>query len=97
MVRVLFVGAALLVALGVMLASLWARGVPVRAAIKMAIFGAGFVVSVKMVLGGYLAFQAEEGPAMVEVVGFYGSIGLALFFGWATFSLWRSATSRPDA
>ena len=97
MVRVLLVGAALLVAVGAILAQLWARGVPVRAAIKMAAFGAGFVVSVKMILGGYLALQAEAEPAMVEVVGFYGSIGLALFFGWATLSLWRRETSRPDA
>ena len=97
MVRTLLVGAALLVAVGAILAQLWARGVPVRAAIKMAVFGAGFVVSVKMMLGGYLALQAEAEPAMVEVVGFYGSIGLALFFGWVTLSLWRRATSRPDA
>ena len=59
----------------------------------MAAFGAGFVVSVKMILGGYLALQAEAEPAMVEVVGFYGSIGLALFFGWATLSLWRALSS----
>ncbi len=96
MVRALLVGAALLVAVGAILAQLWARGVPVRAAIKMAAFGAGFVVSVKMMLGGYLALQEAE-PAMVEVVGFSGSIGLALFFGWVTLSLWRRETSRPDA
>ncbi len=97
MVRVLLVGAALLVAVGAILARLRARGVPVRAALKMAAFGAGFVVSVKMMLGGYLALQGEAEPAMVEVVGFYGSIGLALFFGWVTLSLWRRETSRPDA
>ena len=38
MVRALLVGAALLVAVGAILAQLWARGVPVRAAIKMAAF-----------------------------------------------------------
>ena len=96
MVRTLLVGAALLVALGAILAQLWARGVPVRAAIKMAVFGAGFVVSVKTMLGGYLALQSED-PAMAEVVGFYGSIGLAILFGWVTLSLWRRETSRPDA
>ncbi len=69
------------------MAQLWARGVPVRAAIKLAVFGAGFVVSVKMMLGGYLALQAEAEPGMVEVVGFYGSIGLALLFGWVTLFL----------
>ena len=96
MVRALLVGAALLVTVGAILAQLWARRVPVRAALKMAVFGAGFVVSVKMVLGGYLALQEAE-PAMVEVVGFYGSIGLALLFGWVTLSLWRRETSKPDA
>jgi hypothetical protein len=96
MVRTLLVGAALLVAVGAILAQLWARGVPVRAAIKMAVFGAGFVVSVKMMLGGYLALQGDAEPAMVEVVGFYGSIGLAILFGWVTLSLWRRETSRPD-
>ena len=95
MVRTLLVGAALLVALGAIMAQLWARGVPVRAAIKMAVFGAGFVVSVKTMLGGYLALQSED-PAMAEVVGFYGSIGLAILFGWVTLSLWRRETSRPD-
>ena len=94
--RALLVGAALLVAVGAILAQLWARGVPVRAAIKMAVFGAGFVVSVKMMLGGYLALQGDAEPAMVEVVGFYGSIGLAILFGWVTLSLWRRETSRPD-
>ena len=78
------------------MAQLWARRVPVRAALKMAVFGAGFVVSVKMMLGGYLALQEAE-PAMVEVVGFYGSIGLALLFGWVTLFLWRRETSRPNA
>ena len=96
MVRTLLVGVALLVAVGAILAQLWARGVPVRAAIKMAVFGAGFVVSVKMMLGGYLALQGDAEPAMVEVVGFYGSIGLAILFGWVTLSLWRRETSRPD-
>ncbi len=79
------------------MAQLRARRVPVRAALKMAVFGAGFVVSVKMMLGGYLALQGETEPAMVEVVGFYGSIGLALLFGWVTLSLWRRETSKPDA
>ena len=97
MVRALLVGAALLVAVGAILVQLWARRVPVRAAIKMAVFGAGFVVSVKMMLGGYLALQAEAEPTMVEVVGFSGSIGLALLFGWVTLFLWRRETSRPDA
>ena len=97
MVRALLVGVALLVAVGAILAQLRARGVAVRAALKMAAFGAGFVVSVKMILGGYLGLQGEAEPAMVEVVGFYGSIGLALFFGWVTLSLWRRETSRPDA
>ena len=96
MVRALLVGAALLIVVGAILARLWAKGVPVRSAIKMAAFGAGFVVSVKMTLGGYLALQADGEPAMVEVVGFYGSIGLALFFGWVTLSLWRRETSRHD-
>ena len=79
------------------MAQLWARRVPVRAAIKLAVFGAGFVVSVKMMLGGYLVLQAEAEPGMVEVVGFYGSIGLALLFGWVTLFLWRRETSRPNA
>ena len=95
MVRALLVGAVMLVAVGAILAQLWARGIPVRAALKMAAFGAGFVVSVKMILGGYLALQGDGELAMVEVVGFYGSIGLALFFGWVTLSLWRRETSRP--
>ncbi len=77
------------------MAQLWARGIPVRAALKMAAFGAGFVVSVKMILGGYLSLQGDGELVMVEVVGFYGSIGLALFFGWVTLSLWRRETSRP--
>jgi len=96
-VRVLFVATALLIAVGAMLAQLWARGVPVRVAIKMAGFGAGFVVSVKMTLGGYLALQGEAGPTLIEVVGFAGSLVLALCFGWATLSLWRRGTSKSDA
>ena len=44
MVRVLFVATALLIAVGAMLAQLWVRGMPVRQAIKTAVFGAGFVV-----------------------------------------------------
>ena len=74
MMRALLVGAALLVAVGAILVQLRARRVPVRTSLKMAVFGAGFVVSVKMMLGGYLALQGEAEPAMVEVVGFYGSI-----------------------
>ncbi len=84
-----------MIAVGAILAQLWARGIPVRAALKMAAFGAGFVVSVKMILGGYLALQGDGELVVVEVVGFYGSIGLALFFGWVTLSLWRRETSRP--
>ncbi len=57
---------------------------------------AGFVVSVKMVFGGYLALQAEE-PAGIEVLGFYASLGLVLFFGVATLSLWRRGTSGPSS
>ena len=97
MMRALLVGAALLVAVGAILVQLRARRVPVRTSLKMAVFGAGFVVSVKMMLGGYLALQGEAEPAMVEVVGFYGSIGLALLFGWVTLSVWRRGTSRPDS
>ena len=95
MVRVLFVATALLIAVGTMLAQLWVRGMPVRQAIKMAVFGAGFVVSVKMTLGGYLALQGEA-PTTTEVVGFTGSLGLALCFGWVTLSLWRRGTSKLD-
>ena len=58
--------------------------------------GAGFVVSVKTTLEGYLALQGEAEPTMIEVVGFTGSLGLARCFGWATLSLWRR-TSKPDA
>ena len=96
MVRALLVGAALLVAVGAILVQLRARGVPVRAALKLAGFGAGFVVSVKMMLGGYLALQGEAEPPMVEVVGLYGSIGLALFFGWVTLALWRRLQAEHD-
>ena len=96
MMRVLFVATALLIAVGAMLAQLWVRGMPVRQAIKTAVFGAGFVVSVKMTLGGYLALQGGAEPTMIEVVGFAGSLGLALCFGWATLSLWRRGTSKLD-
>ena len=75
---------------------MWALGFTVRAALKTAVLAAGFVVSVKMVLGGYLALQTEE-PALVETVGFYASPGLALFFGVATVSLWRRGTSGPSS
>jgi hypothetical protein len=97
MVRVLLVAAALVIAVGAVLVQLWARGVPVGVAVKMAGFGAGFVVSVKMTLGGYLSLQGEAEPTLIEVVGFAGSLGLALCFGWATLSLWRRGTSKSDA
>ena len=94
--RVFLVLAALVIAVGAILARLWAIGFPVRAAVKMAALAAGFVVSVKMVFGGYLALQAEE-PAVIEVLGFYASLGLALLFGVATLSLWRRGTSGPSS
>ena len=97
MVRVLLVVAALLIAVGAVLMQLRARGVPVREAIKMAGFGAGFVVSVKMTLGGYLALQGETEATIIEVVGFTGSVVLALCFGWATLSLWRKGASKSGA
>ena len=97
MVRVLLVAAALLIVVGPVLVKLWARGVPVRVAIKLAGFGAGFIVSVQATLGGYLALQGEAAPTMIEVVGFTGSLGLALCFGWAMLSLWRRGSSKSDA
>ncbi len=88
--------AALILAGGVILVRLRAGGLSVKAAVKMAALAAGFVVSVKMVLGGYLAIQAESEPPVIELLGFYGSLGLTLFFAVATFVLWRRGTSRPS-
>ena len=96
MVRGFLVLAALVISVGAILVRLWATGFPVRAALKMAALAAGFVVSVKMVFGGYLALHAGE-PAVIEVLGFYASLGLALFFGVATLSLWRRGTSGPSS
>lgn len=87
--RVLLVVVALALLLGAILVRLWAGGLSLKTAAKMAALGAGFVVSVKMMLSGYLALQAQGKPSMIEVFGFYGSLALAVFFGIATFILWR--------
>ena len=96
MVRVLVVFVGMFVAAGGILLSLWSRGFRMRVAVKLAGVGAGFVVSIKMVLGSYLALQAEE-PATVDVLGFYASLVLVLFFGVTIFSLWRRGTSKPSS
>lgn len=97
MVRTLLVLAVLALAVGAILIRLRAGGLPVKTAVKMAALAAGFVVSVKMVLGGYLAIQADAEPPVIEVLGFYGSLGLAVFFGVTTLVLWRRGTSRPSS
>lgn len=78
------------------LGRLWSLGFPVKLALKMAAVAAGFVVSVKLVMGGYLALRAEAEPELVQVLGFCAALGLTVFFGVATASLWRQGTS-PDA
>ena len=85
--RALLVVSAFMLLVAAIALRLRAGGISVKTAAKMAALGAGFVVSVKMMLGGYLALQGE--PTVIEIVGFYGSLGLALFFGVATFILWR--------
>ena len=93
MVRAILVLAVLSVVLGAILVRLWASGFPARVALKMTFLAAGFVVSVKMVLGGYLALQGETEPTLVRLIGLGASLGLTLFFGAATLSLWRRGTS----
>ena len=101
MIRVLLFGLALVVAVVMMLVGLRARGFPVPVALRLGALSAGFVVSVKMVLGSYLVMQGDgvqgDGVAMIDVVGFYGSVGLVLFFGVSTFSLWRRGASKSSS
>ena len=93
MVRALLFAGLMVVAVGAILARLRAGGFSVKVAVKIVALAMGFVVSIKMVLGGYLAIQSEAAPAVIEVLGFYASVGLTLFFGVATFLLWRRGTS----
>ena len=95
--RALLVLAVLAVAVGAVLTRLWARGLSVRVAAKLTALAAGLVVSIKMALGGYLSLQGEGDPSTAETLGFYASIGLVLFFGVVTLSLWRRATSASSS
>ena len=97
MIRSLLVLAVLAVAVGAILTRLWARGFSVRVAAKLTALAAGLVVSIKMALGGYLSLQSDGDPTTVETLGFYASLGLVLFFGGVTLSLWRRGTSAPSS
>ena len=95
--RALLALVVLAVAVGAILARLWATGFSVRMAAKLTVLAAGFVVSIKMALGGYLSLQGEGEPTVAEALGFYASLGLVLFFGVVTLSLWRRGTSGPSS
>ena len=97
MLRAFLILVALAVAVGAILVRLWVRGFSVRLAAKMIALAAGFVVSIKMAFGGYLTFQGEGEPTAIEALGFYGSLGLVLFFGIVTLSLWWRGTSKPSS
>ena len=95
--RALLVLVILAVAVGALLTRLWARGFSVRVAARLTALAAGLVVSIKMALGGYLSLQGEGDPTTAQTLGFYASIGLVLFFGVVTLSLWRRGISAPSS
>ena len=95
--RALLVLVVLAVAVGAILARLWATGFSMKMAAKLTVLAAGFVVSIKMAFGGYLSLQGEAEPTVAEALGFYASLGLVLFFGVVTLSLWRRGTSGPSS
>ena len=95
--RALLVLVVLALAVGAILARLWVKGFSVRMAAKLTVLAAGFVVSIKMAFGGYLSLQGEDDHTVAEALGFYASLGLVLFFGVVTLSLWRRLTSGPSS
>lgn len=95
--RALLLLVVLAIAVGAILMRLWTNGFPLRTAAKLTVLSAGFVVSIKMAFGGYLSLQGEGETTLAETLGFYGSIGLVLFFGGVTLSLWRRRASNPPS
>ena len=96
MARAIIFLVVLIVAVAAIMVRLRKTGLSLRGGFKLAALAAGFVVTIKMMIGSYLILR-QSGHLAVDVIGFCGTLALALFFGVAIRSLLRREAKKNDS